>query len=45
MSAETDGLVLDLLEWLAPRPDAHDEVMEARLERAGRPVPNLAAVF
>jgi hypothetical protein len=29
MSAETDALVLDLLEWLAARPRAYDEVMDA----------------
>ena len=29
MGAETDALVLDLLEWLATRPRPYDEVMEA----------------
>ena len=29
MSDPTDALVLDLLEWVAVRPRAYDEVMEA----------------
>lgn len=29
MTQETDALVLDLIEWLAPKPRSYAEVMEA----------------